>query len=248
MQCTNHSSGAVLPTSTTLGFEIGSEVIGVWAWQSGHAHGIANQSHIYSIIQARDPGLAARYLAHITDNGTRVIGFLRTEPPALGIAYGRPQRPSFLICGCGCDAALLQGFGGSFETTDKEVLGRELEGLEQVLAQQPSELEKSNAPLDMELSDKLLKFQSHGSRTHSCSGSSRTISASHGLLSNTTAKQRFGGSATDVAVVGAANNRLDKAHFRQNWDVDTTLLSPGAASGSLYKQLLGTSSYPNSKF
>ncbi|KAI0485381.1 hypothetical protein F4859DRAFT_379590 [Xylaria cf. heliscus] len=167
IQCMNHLSAVVLPTPASIAAAVplvGSEVVGVWAWQPGHAHGISNESYVYSIIQSRDPGLAPRFLAHITDNGTRIIGFLleciagaREAGPAdlakckdalsrlhaLGIAHsGLLVRHSFLVCG---DEVLLQGFGGSFETTDKELLRRELESLEQVLAQQPSELEKFNA-------------------------------------------------------------------------------------------------------
>ncbi|KAI5852054.1 hypothetical protein GGS23DRAFT_541688 [Durotheca rogersii] len=244
IQCMNHISAAVLPTPAGMATAtLGPEVIGVWAWPPGHAHGIADESHVYSIIQARDPGMAPRFLAHVTDNGTRVIGFLleriadaREAGPAdlekckdtlsrlhaLGIAYGGPlKRHSFLVCDGG--AVLLQGFGGSFETTDKEVLGRELEGLEQVLAQQPSELEKFNAPVDIKLSDRLVEFRSHG-LTHpfvhwQLANSKRvTLTAEQHremvaeLAANNyrwteedmeRAKQRFGGSA-DVAVVGAA--------------------------------------------
>ncbi|KAI0966406.1 hypothetical protein F4678DRAFT_475913 [Xylaria arbuscula] len=163
IQCMNHVSAAVLPAPARIATAtLGPEVIGVWAWQPGHTHGIADESHAWR-----------RFLAHITDNGTRVIGFLleriadaREAGPtdlkkcndtlsrlhALGIAYGGPlRRHSFLVCGG--DAVLIQGFGGSFRTTDKEALGSELKGLEQVLAQQPSELEKFNAPIDIELGD-----------------------------------------------------------------------------------------------
>ncbi|KAI1361993.1 hypothetical protein F5Y08DRAFT_313347 [Xylaria arbuscula] len=184
IQCMNHLYATILPTPAGIATAtLGPEVIGFWAWPPGHAHGTADESHAYSIIQARDPGLAPRFLAHITDNGTRVIGSLleriadaREAGPAdlekckdalsrlhaLGMAHGGLlMRHSFLVCGGG-DTVLLQGFGGSFKTTDEEVLARELEGLEQVLAQQPSELEKSNAPIDIELSDRLLEFHSHG--------------------------------------------------------------------------------------
>lgn len=251
IQCMNHLSAAVLPTpagivTATATLTLGPDVIGVWAWPPGHAHGIADESHVYSILQAHDPGIgmAPRFLAHVTDNGTRVIGFLlervadaREAGPAdlekckdalsrlhaLGIAYGGPlKRHSFLVCGGG-DAVLLQGFGGSFKTTDKKVLGRELEGLEQVLAQQPSELEKFNAPIDMKLSDRLIKFQSHGLthpfvRWQLANNKLVTLTAEQHkemvaeLAANDyrwteedmeKAKQRFGGSA-DVAVVGAA--------------------------------------------
>ncbi|KAI1314233.1 hypothetical protein F5Y03DRAFT_6127 [Xylaria venustula] len=245
IQCMNHVSAAVLPTPAGIATAtLGPEVVGVWAWQPGHAHGIADESYIYSIIQARDPGLAPRFLTHITDNGTRVIGFLleriadaREAGPAdlekckgtlsrlhaLGIAYGGPlKRHSFLICGG--DAVFLQGFGRSFKTTDKGVLGGELKGLEQVLAQQPSELEKFNAPIDIELSDRLVEFRSHGFthpfvRWQLAKGERVTLTAEQHrelvteLAANNyhwseddmeRAKQRFGVSA-DVAVASAAS-------------------------------------------
>ncbi|KND86786.1 hypothetical protein TOPH_08556 [Tolypocladium ophioglossoides CBS 100239] len=167
IQCMNHLSALVLPSPAGIAAP-GPEVVGVWAWHPGHAHGIAAESHVYSIIQARDPGIAPSFLAHITDNGSRVIGFLlkrvadaREAGPAdldkcrdvlsrlhaLGIAYnesdGQLKRHSFLVCGG--DKVLLRGFGGSFETTDEEILGRELRSLEQVLARQPSELEQRHA-------------------------------------------------------------------------------------------------------
>lgn len=47
---------------------------------------------------------------------------------------GRRRDTHFLVCEGG-GTILLQGFGGSFETTDKEVLCRELDCLEQLLAQ-----------------------------------------------------------------------------------------------------------------
>lgn len=159
IQCMNHLSAVVLPSPAGIATAApGLGVVGIWAWQPGHAHGIAAESHVYSIIQARDPGISPQFLAHITDNGTRIIGFLlervadaREAGPAdldkcrdvlsrlhaLGIARGgRLWRHSFLVCGG--DTVLLQGFGGSFETTDEEILGRELRDLEKVLAQQPS--------------------------------------------------------------------------------------------------------------
>jgi hypothetical protein len=182
IQCMNRVSALVLPTPADMATTVGPEVVGVWAWQPGCAHGIADESHAYSILQGCEPSIAPRFLAHITDSGTRVIGFLlervadaREAGPAdlkkcrdalsrlhaVGIAHGgRLRRHSFLVRSSG--AVLLQGFGGSYETTDKEALDRELEGLEHVLAQEPSELEKMNAPIDMRRSDMLLEFLSHG--------------------------------------------------------------------------------------
>lgn len=53
---------------------------------------------------------------------------------ALGVAYGERyvKRHSFLVCEE--ERALLQGFGGAFETGDGEGLQREMDKLEGVLA------------------------------------------------------------------------------------------------------------------
>lgn len=252
IQCMNQVYAEVLPTPADIAAAApGPEVIGIWAWQPGHSHGMAAESHAYSIIQARDPGLAPRFLGHITENGTRIIGFLlerivgaREAGPAdlekctaalsrlhaLGIAYGGPlRRHSFLVCGSSSsgDAVLLQGFGGSFETTDKEVLGRELEGLELVLSQ-PSELERFNGPVDMKRSDLMMEFLSHG-LIHpfvvfqlGSSGSITVTAEQHKemvaeLAANDynwteedmeRAKQRFGGSA-DAAGVGTGSESVN---------------------------------------
>lgn len=157
-----HPAGLCTPTAP-----VKPEVIGVWVWQPGNAHGISNESNIYSIIQSRDPGLAPRFLGHITDNDTRIIGFLlqrvanaREAGPAdlakckealgrlhaLGIVHTFLRRHTFLVCDDD-DTVLLQGFGGSFKTIDENILKRELDSLEQVLAQTPSEFEEYNAAI-----------------------------------------------------------------------------------------------------
>ncbi|KAL2136882.1 hypothetical protein VTI74DRAFT_608 [Chaetomium olivicolor] len=163
IQCMVHLHAAVLPNPEEP--HKPNPVIGVWAWEPGLDGPIANESHIYSVIQARDIGLAPRFLGHITDNGTRVVGFLleriaeaREAGPAdfekcedalrrlhaLGITYGGfLRRHSFLVCEDG--TVLLQGFGGAFETEDEPVLRREIDRLEKVLAA-PSEMGKVNCP------------------------------------------------------------------------------------------------------
>ncbi|KAM0335462.1 hypothetical protein ACHAQA_000510 [Verticillium albo-atrum] len=174
IQCMNDISALIVPTPPSISAAVqglGPDVVGSWAWQPGHAHGIADASHAHSIIQARDPSLTPRLLAHITDNGTRVIGHLferivgareagtadlakcrdtLRRLHALGIAYGTLRRHSFLVVG---EEVRLQGLGGSFETTDEGVLGRELETLEQVLAQEPSDLEEFNARVPIPVDD-----------------------------------------------------------------------------------------------
>lgn len=122
------------------------DVIGIWAWQPSHAHDIASESHIYSLLQARDPRLAPRFLGHIVDNkGTcveRVVGFMLERVDGGDVrqagpgdcegcreALGRLGR----IVGVGClglrkhsllvragGKVVMQGFGGAFEMGEGE--------------------------------------------------------------------------------------------------------------------------------
>ncbi|KAK4233140.1 hypothetical protein C8A03DRAFT_39175 [Achaetomium macrosporum] len=162
VQCTGHVSALVLPSPfvrNSQGEQPQDKVVGIWAWQPGHAHGIANESHIYSLLQQRqgndneennETPLAARFLGHITDNGTRVIGFLLEHIPGVraadpedieacrdalgklhkkGIALGGGlRRENFLVKPDG--SVLLQGFGGAFETRKDEVFEEETEKFE----------------------------------------------------------------------------------------------------------------------
>ncbi|KAK4151238.1 hypothetical protein C8A00DRAFT_36137 [Chaetomidium leptoderma] len=141
-------------------------IVGIWAWQPGHTHGIANESHIYSLIQSRDPGLAPRFLGHIVDNKdhrwsgswascssvstaawtcARLGREIWTSAGGLGrlfrlgVAYPRLRRHSFLVRGGGRGEVMLQGFGGAFETGDEHILKTRLEELEGVL-EGPSEM------------------------------------------------------------------------------------------------------------
>ncbi|KAK3903873.1 hypothetical protein C8A05DRAFT_32367 [Staphylotrichum tortipilum] len=178
IQCVNHVSALILPNP---GLAVGDlnksqpataaadDIIGVWAWQPGHAHGIAAESDAYSLIQSRDPGLAPRFLGHIVDNKNmrdeRVVGFLlkrvdggkvREAGPGdvdkcrealarlfgVGVMYPRLWRHSFLVREGG--DVVLQGFGGAFETADRGVLEARLEELEEVL-NGSSELERYNS-------------------------------------------------------------------------------------------------------
>ena len=163
IQCMGHLHAAVLPNPEDPNQP--NPVIGVWAWEPDLYSAIATESHVYSLIQTRDPGLAPRFLGHITDNGTRIVGFLLEQIGgareagladmeacrdalrrlhALGITYGGSlRRHSFLVCRDG--SVLLQGFGGAFETDDEAVLGREMNGLREVLAA-ASEMERVNRP------------------------------------------------------------------------------------------------------
>ncbi len=166
MQYMGHLAALVLPDPDRHDpAAADADVVGAWAWPPGHAHGVAAESRVYAVLAAQPadrPPLAPRFLAHVTDNGgARVIGSLvervdggraREAGPAdlagcraalgrlhaLGFAYGRGlARHSFLVRADG--GVLMQGFGGAWETQDEEVLAREMEGLDEVLAR-PSQM------------------------------------------------------------------------------------------------------------
>ena len=161
IQCMVRFSALVVPSPDLTHDPAAADVVSSWAWPPGHAHAVADESHVYAALAALPadggPPLAPRFLAHITDNaGARVIGALvervdggrvREAGPAdlagcraalgrlhaLGFAYGGGlARDSFLVRGDG--GVLMQGFGGAWETEDGEVLAGEMDGLEEVLA------------------------------------------------------------------------------------------------------------------
>lgn len=126
------------------------EVVAIRDWQPGFIYGIAQETLNYMLLQ--DQGIAAKFLGHITENGTRVIGFLLEHVSAreagigdlqacktvlpklhkLGICYGTLKRHSFLILADG--TALLQGFFTC--TANPDTFDRELQDVEQVLKEE----------------------------------------------------------------------------------------------------------------
>ena len=111
-------------------------------WYHGYSV-LANDNRIRQL--ARDAGVSTKLLGHVSENGGRTIGYL-LEPVAatlatienlkdcqavlqklheLGIAHGSLNPTSFLILNDG-SGALLQGFHSSFETSDLELLAKEM--------------------------------------------------------------------------------------------------------------------------
>lgn len=92
IQCTGHVHAIILPSPFPGQYQTPNQntVIGIWAWQPSLSltYGIANESHVYSLLQAYDPGLAVRFLRHINDNATCTIGFLLEH--VLGAYYAGP--------------------------------------------------------------------------------------------------------------------------------------------------------------
>ncbi|KAK4105948.1 hypothetical protein N658DRAFT_460013 [Parathielavia hyrcaniae] len=176
LECMDYVSASVIPAPTTGNVMTGHaqevSVVRVLDWLPGHWVGIERDTRAHQIIQARDPGLAPRFLAHVTENGSRVIGFLLehipdareagpkdlekcraalARLPTLGIAKGRElKRHSFLVK---TDGSVV--IRGPFtyndvpaeESVDElgEVMEAELDSIETVLAQSPSEFEEQPA-------------------------------------------------------------------------------------------------------
>jgi hypothetical protein len=142
------------------------EVVAIRDWQPSFIYGIAQETLNYMLLQ--DQGIAAKFLGHITENGTRVIGFLLEHVSAreagigdlqacktvlsklhkLGIGYGTLKRHSFLILADG--TALLQGFFTC--TANPDTFDRELQDVEQVLKEESTTESKV---FDEELSKKM---------------------------------------------------------------------------------------------
>ena len=166
LQCMDYLSASII-TAPTPDVTDAKEVVRVSDWLPGHWVGIQNEARTYEIIQSRDPGLAPRFLGHITENGSRVIGFLLERIPdareagpadwdkcktaltrlhALGIAKRQLSRHSFLVRNDG--SVLVQGpFTSPLENVSdvNKVMKTEMESLEKVLAQSPSLFEAQSA-------------------------------------------------------------------------------------------------------
>lgn len=150
LQCYDQLAARIIPTPPQLGkFRA---AIAFWLWQPPLSVGLGPESEIYEMIHDHDIG--PKFLAHITENGDRIIGFVVERLEAriatasdlgkcsavlaklhgLGIAYGGLTRQSFLVDDS-IDRAYLHSFASSYRTTDQRVLDEELRSLENILQQ-----------------------------------------------------------------------------------------------------------------
>jgi hypothetical protein len=117
-------------------------------WYPYEIYGPVRETKIYAIIQEHNIG--PRFLAHVTENGDRVIGYMVEHVPArratsedlelcqkvlsslhmLGILHGNLSPAAFLIHN---GRALLHGFSFAHQTQDRDILNVEMESLERVL-------------------------------------------------------------------------------------------------------------------
>ncbi len=171
LQCMGYVSASVVPVPQAVVGREQARVVRVLDWFPGHWQGIENETCTYRVIEERDPELAPRFLAHVTENGegvgSRVVGFLLEYVPdareagledlercravlgrlhALGIVKRGLSRHSFLVKGDG--EVLVRGpFDGPLEESgaSEEMMRVEMESLERVLAKSPSEFEDQAA-------------------------------------------------------------------------------------------------------
>lgn len=167
LQLRGHIPSAVFPGSKHLG---AAKVAAFWNldFEGEHNHGLSQESHIYSLIQGTS--IAPKFLAHLTDNHERVVGYVLESVPAreadigdldlcrdvlqklhnLGIAHGHLTKDAFLIRQ-ETPMAQIQFFFSSYKTIDRDVLDKEMSSLEEVLQQRPLQEPVHDEKLDDEI-------------------------------------------------------------------------------------------------
>lgn len=165
LQCMDYVSASVIatPPGAVTAAAGANQVVCVTDWVPGHWVGVEADTRAHETVEARDPGLAPRVVAHVTENHARVVGFLLELVPgareagaadldecraalarlhALGIAKGELSRHSLLVREDG--SVLVQGpFTGCFAGGEniEEVMRVEMASLEDVLSRSPSVFE-----------------------------------------------------------------------------------------------------------
>ncbi|KAF3352002.1 Replication factor C subunit 2 [Verticillium dahliae VDG1] len=155
LQCHGQLTARVVTTPSRYGQC--PTAICFWIWQPHFRYGLYADSKMYAAIEGH--GIAPKFLAHITENRSRVIGHMLERLKVrlatihdmgkcqavlarlhgLGITHGGLSRHSFLIdderrC------AYLHGFVNSYHTTDNGVLQAELNSLGRILPRKPDPL------------------------------------------------------------------------------------------------------------
>lgn len=187
LQCMDYVSATIVFTPPGVPTD-GKEVVCVADWIPGHWPGVEADARAHEIIQARDSGLVPRLVAHVTENHSRVIGFLLERVPgareagaadldacravltrlhALGIVKGRLSRHSFFVLEDG--SVMIQGpFAGSFgEAEDLEdAMRAEMESLEEVLARTSSMFEDQAAAMLRLIDPRMVRLMEEFERAH----------------------------------------------------------------------------------
>ncbi|OTA95548.1 hypothetical protein M434DRAFT_28663 [Hypoxylon sp. CO27-5] len=166
-----------------------SVAIAFWLWQPLLSSGLGPESATYAMIDGHEIG--PKFLAHITENRKRVIGFMVESLQAymasisnldkcvavlsklqrLGIAHGNLTRDSFLVVDSR-GRAYLHGFQISYTTRDQGVLEKELASVENILKQSEETLRapfrEKLRTLSIVLEGRAIKFFVHGTTWTDC--------------------------------------------------------------------------------
>ncbi len=169
LQCMDYLNATLIPAPAGVGGGggTGEMVVYVREWLPAHWQGIENEMRVMKLVQEREGGLAPRVLAHVVENGERVIGFLLERVVgvreagigdleackdalrrlhALGFTKGKLSRHVFLLREDG--TVMMQGDFG-YPLDDPADLARvmtaEMESLEEVLSESPSKFEDQAA-------------------------------------------------------------------------------------------------------
>lgn len=152
-------------------------------WETWYYHPVSTltrESQYRKLIQGQ--GIAPRFLGHLTENGSRIIGFMLESVNArpatindlvacrtvlqklhdLGIAHGNVIRDNFLILDGG--NALLKGFFDSYQTSDRAVLDEELAMIEKALVQPL--LDEDDEGVDEDMSRQLHEIRERDDGIH----------------------------------------------------------------------------------
>ncbi|KAL9111205.1 MAG: hypothetical protein Q9227_004282 [Pyrenula ochraceoflavens] len=148
LQCYGHLGARIVRTPSHLGDC--RTAIAFRLWQPSMSRDLGPEIEMYAVIHGHEIG--PKFLAHITENQGRLIGFMVENLEArlaatsdlekcsavlkklhnLGIAHGNLSLESFLIDDR-LDRAYLHGFTCSYPTKDQGVLDAEIVSLEHML-------------------------------------------------------------------------------------------------------------------
>lgn len=141
--------GRIMAGPPVLGVPVVLAYTSPLQWYGRHRNVLNAECAIHQAIQGK--GIAPRFLGHLTENDTRLIGYLleavEARPAsiedleacrtvlgklhALGFSHGTIMRENFIILNDG--SALLQAFRFSRQTSDLDVFAKEMEQVEMVL-------------------------------------------------------------------------------------------------------------------
>lgn len=187
LQCMDYVSASVIATPPGVATDA-REVVCVTDWIPDNWVSTERDVRAHQTIQARDPGLVPRLVAYVTENHSRVVGFLLERVSGvreagiadldacraalarlhvLGIPKGPLSRHSFLVRGDG--SVMIQGPLSSYSQDSEgidEVMRAEMESLKEVLARSPSVFEDQAAAMLRRIDPRRVRLLEEFERAH----------------------------------------------------------------------------------